>query len=136
MLITMKSKYVIFIIITLIIPFGFISCTTNDYDPEDYVTSILSGEYEKDGFWKLIVTENGKILEDYNYVRFDSKTLQTGDFKFVEVIPGIPILQFKNIPLKETETGFSFRMVYNEKEKHIIITGIISFGEMTINLSY
>lgn len=109
-------------------------CSKTDYNQDDYITSILSGDYEKEGLWKLFVSENGVTRDDYGYVRFDSKNLKEGDFRFVNVIPGEPEKTFNNIPLSETENGWTFSIEFLQDETKIEIKGIISFGEMKIDL--
>lgn len=79
----MRLKFLTFIILSLLLAVGAGSCSEEKYNPEDYVSSVLSGEYKKDGLWQLYVTENGKPLNDYGSVRFDSKYLKEADFTFI-----------------------------------------------------
>lgn len=130
----MKTKFII-IIFTLLLVMGINSCSKNEYDPEDYITSLLSGEYKKYGIWKLYVTINGSAIEDYGYVRFDSKYLKEADFKFVDIIPNEHVKEYKNIPLLGTEEGCAFTIEDTINEKVIVITGVVSLGEMKINLN-
>lgn len=114
---------------------GMASCSKNEYDPDDFVTSVLSGEYGKDRLWKLNVTENGTPTETEGYIRFDSKYLKEADFRFFNVIPGEKECDFMNIPLSATSSGYEFSMEYQTAEKKIIIDGTVSLGVMTVNLS-
>ena len=58
----MKTK-LLFAIVSLLLTMGVCSCSDKKYDPEDYITSILSGEYEKEGMWELTVSINGTALD-------------------------------------------------------------------------
>ena len=131
----MKTKN-LFCILAVIIALvaGVCSCSKNEYNPEDYVTSLLSGDYQKDGMWKLHVTLNGDTLENYGYVRFDSKYMDVGTFRFVDVIPGISNIEYEKVPLKTTEKGFTFTISDDNNGNDFSIEGIVSFGEMTANL--
>lgn len=131
----MKTKFVVLIILSLILTVGTGSCSKNDFNPEDFVTSWLSGEYGKKQFWKLNVTVNGESTDDYDYVRFDSKILKDGDFRFVNVIPGESKKEFKDIPLTVTEEGVSFTIEYVKNDSSIGIKGIVTPGEMTVNIT-
>ncbi len=131
----MKTKFIFsFAILLLCMACVVGGCSKTDYNQDDYITSILSGDYEKEGLWKLFVSENGVTRDDYGYVRFDSKNLKEGDFRFVNVIPGEPEKTFNNIPLSETENGWTFSIEFLQDETKIEIKGIISFGEMKIDL--
>ncbi len=129
----MKTKLLSFAIITMLFTMVLGSCSNNDYNPEDYITSMLSGEYGKGGY-KLILTQNGNPVETKGYVRFDSSLLQTGNFRFVDVIPGESKKEFKDVPLTSNDEGVLFTINYEKKGKTIVISGIINFGEMKVNL--
>lgn len=129
----MKTK-LLFAIVSLLLTMGVCSCSDKKYDPEDYITSILSGEYEKEGMWELTVSINGTALDNYGYVRMDSKYLEDADFKFVDIIPGESIKEYKNIPLVSTEDGLSFTIKDIQNDKTIIITGIVTFGKMSVDI--
>ena len=131
----MKTKN-LFSILAVIIALvaGLSSCSKNEYNPEDYVTSLLSGDYQKDGMWKLHVTLNGDTLENYGYVRFDSKYMDVGTFRFVDVIPGISNVEYEKVPLKTTEKGFTFTISDDNDGNNFSIDGIVSLGQMTVNL--
>lgn len=131
----MKSKKLFcFLAVLLAIVAGISSCSKNEYDPEDYITSLLTGEYKKDGMWKLHVSLNGDPLENYGYVRFESKYMDVGIFRFVDVIPGIANVNYEKVPLKMTEDGCAFTITDNNSGNDFTIEGIVSFGEMTVNL--
>ncbi len=84
LLIIMKAKNLFCILaVILAIVAGISSCSKNKYDPEDYITSLLSGEYKKDGMWKLHVSLNGDPLENYGYVRFESKYISKIGILFI-----------------------------------------------------
>ena len=133
----MKTKIFNLILVTILFTVGFSSCSNHDFNPEDYVTSILSGEYGKGGY-HLYVTENGEEKEISGYVRFTAKNLEVekGNFIFVDVLPDDSKKEFKDVPLTPTEEGFIFSMEYTKKNKTVIITGTLDYGLMTINISY
>jgi len=131
----MKTRIFTFVIISLLLAIGTGSCSKNEINPEDYTTSLLSGEYGKNQLWKLNVTVNGEPTEDYDYVRFESRLLDTGNFRFVNVIPGEKRKEFKDIPLTATEEGMTFTIEYEKNKKLVIINGIVGLGEMTVNIT-
>ena len=131
----MKTRIFTLVIISLLLAIGAGSCSKNEINPEDYTTSLLSGEYGKNQLWKLNVTVNGEPTEDYDYVRFDSKILKDGDFRFVNVIPGEKRKEFKDIPLTATEEGMTFTIEYEKNKKPVTIKGIVDLGEMTVNIT-
>lgn len=131
----MKTRIFTFVIISLLLAIGAGSCSKNEINPEDYTTSLLSGEYGKNQLWKLNVTVNGEPTEDYDYVRFDSKILKDGDFRFVNVIPEEKRKEFKDIPLTATEEGMTFTIEYEKNKKPVTIKGIVALGEMTVNIT-
>lgn len=131
----MKRKGILtFVIVALFMAVGISGCSSHDYDPEDSVTSVLSGEYGKGQFWSLNLTENGNPLEVNGYVRFDSKLLKEGDFRFVDVIPGESVKEFKDVPLTGEENGMAFRIEFVKDRRNIEITGVVSFGEMSVDM--
>ncbi len=130
----MKAKFITLILLSLLLSLTTSGCSKDEPNPEDYFTSILSGEYSKEGLWKLYVTENGSPINDYGYVRFESKYLTEANFKFVNIIPGEATKEFKNIPLTDTEDGFVFKIEITEKHTSMEITGIVSLGVMRIDL--
>ena len=132
MLTKMKTTFLSILILSLLIAIG--GCSKVEFDPNDSVTSILSGEYGKDRLWILNVAENGSPIENKGYVRFDSKYLQDANFKFVNVLPGISSKEFKNIPLASDENGIIFEIPYQDGGQPIIITGTVTLGQMDINL--
>lgn len=131
----MKTRIFTLVIISLLLAIGAGSCSKKEFNPEDYTTSLLSGEYGKNQLWKLNVTVNGEPTEDYDYVRFDSKILKDGDFRFVNVIPGEKRKEFKDIPLTATEEGMTFTIEYEKNKKPVTIKGIVALGEMTVNIT-
>ena len=136
-LINMKTKIFNIILVTVLFTMGISSCSNHDFNPEDYVSSILSGEYGKGGY-QLDVTENGEPIEFTGHVRFNTKDLDLnrGDFIFVDILPGESKKEFKDIPLIPTEEGFIFSMEYIKKNKTVVITGTLDYGLMIINISY
>lgn len=130
----MKLNLLYAAIIMLLLTVGTGGCSKEEPNYEDCFSSIISGEYEKDGPWKLYVYENGKPLDNYGYVRFDSKLLEKADFRFVNILPGESTREFRDIPLVETQEGYTFRIDYVRKKKKIIISGIVTFGEMKVDL--
>lgn len=130
----MKTSFIKIVILSILITIGISGCSKKEYDPDDYSTSILSGEYSKGGIWKLYVTVNGESIENYDYVRFESKDLSTGDFKFVNVIPEESRMDFVDIPLTITEKGISFNISYTSSNQEILISGLIDLGEMSLNI--
>lgn len=130
----MKAKLIIFISLSLLLAMAASGCSKDEPNPEDYFTSILSGEYSKNGLWKLYVTENGTPLDNYGYVRFESKYMTEANLKFVNIIPGEATKEFKNIPITDTEEGVVFRIEYVHKKTSILITGIVNLGTMKIDL--
>lgn len=129
----MKTNLFILIVLSLLMAMGAGSCSNDD--KPDYGTSIFSGEYGKDGLWELYVTLNDEPLDNYGYVRFNSKEMKNADFRFVDVIPGEHRKEFKNIPLTGTEEGFNFSIDYDWKGSKIIISGLVEFGKMTVNIT-
>lgn len=130
----MKTKKLfIFTVLSLLMVMGAGGCSNDD--KPDYGTSIFSGEYGKDGLWELYVTVNDESLDNYGYVRFDSKEMKDAYFRFVDVIPGEHRKEFKNIPLTATEEGFKFSIDYDRAGSKIIISGLLEFGKMTVNIN-
>lgn len=130
----MRTKILMKILFSLLLAIGVSSCSNHDFDPNDYITSWLSGDYEKDGVYKLYVTENGEPLSDFGSVRFDSKDLKEADMRFVKVIPGVASKEFKSIPLVDTDDGITFEIEYDNSGKTIVITGIVTPGKMTVDI--
>lgn len=122
------------ILFSLLLTIGISSCSNHDFDPNDYTTSILSGDYEKTGAYKLYVTENGEPLSDYGSVRFDSKDLKEANIRFVKVIPGVASKEFKSIPLVGTDDGITFTIDFDNNGKAIVIKGIVDLGKMTVDI--
>lgn len=129
----MRAIHLVCAIFLLLSAVGFSSCSNDEYDPNDYTTSILSGNYEKDGVYKLYVTENGEPLSDYGSVRFDSD-LKKANIRFVKVIPGVASKEFKNIPLVGTDDGITFTIDFDNNGKTIVIKGIVDLGKMTVDI--
>ncbi len=130
----MRTKY-LSIIISLLLTMGFSGCSNDEIDPNDYATSWLTGDYEKDGLLKLYVTEDGEPLSDYGSVRFDCKYDGTeAKIRFVNVIPGVASKQFKNVPLVGTEEGLTFTIEYDNKGKSVVIKGIVELWKMTVDI--
>ena len=50
------------------------------------------------------------------------------------IIPGESIKEYKNIPLVSTEDGLSFTIKDIQNDKTIIITGIVTFGKMSVDI--
>ena len=131
----MKTRFFALIILSLLVTIGIGGCSKHEINPEDYVTSVLTGDYGKKQFWKLNVTVNGEPTDDYDYVRFESKILEDGYFRFVNVIPGEAKKEFENIPLTATEEGMSFTIEYVKNDNPVVINGIVTLGEMTVNIT-
>lgn len=115
---------------------GISGCSKEKFDPTDTVTSIFSGDYGNSGLWDLVVTVNGEQIENHGHVRFDSKLMKEGNFKFIDVIPGESTKEFKNVPLVETDKGMSFKIEYTQFDKPVVITGLIILGKMTVDISF
>lgn len=130
----MKTDFLKILILTLLISIGIGGCSKKDIDSDDYITSMLSGDYSNGGLWKLNVTVNGEPIQNYDKVRFDSKDLTVGDFQFVNVIPGESKKEFKDVPLTATEEGIAFTINYTKSKENIEITGIVDLGTMTVNI--
>ena len=131
----MKTKLISVVILAILMVIGVGGCSKGkDYNPDDYLTSILSGDYGNARLWDLKVTLNDEPISDYGYVRFDSKNLEVGDFRFVNVIPGVSNKEIKNITLTATEEGMSFSIEYDKDTTHIVINGVVSFQVMTVNI--
>lgn len=130
----MKVSILKIYILTLLITMGISSCSKNEIDPEDYMTSMLSGDYSNGGLWKLYVTVNGESIQNYDKVRFESKNLTVGDFLFVNVIPGESKKEFKDVPLTVTEEGIAFTINHTKSKENIEVTGIVDLGTMTVNI--
>lgn len=131
----MKTRSFALIVLILLFVAGMSGCSDNDYDPDDYVTSLLSGEYGKGQLWSLIVSENGEAVETAGYVRFESKDLKEANFRFVDVIPGESVNEFRNIPLSTTEKGVTFTIEFIRNDKTMTITGVVSAGQMTVDIA-
>lgn len=133
----MKTKIFNLIMVTILFSIGLSNCSNDEFNPEDYVESILSGDYGKGGY-RLDVTENGEPIEITGHVRFDSKdpSLKKGNFIFVDILPGESKKEFKDVPLDSTENIIDFSMEYNKNGGNIIITGSLEFGQMKIDISY
>lgn len=129
------KQLIMVITLSILLLMGATGCSNNDEpNPDDYTTSLLSGDYEKNGLWKLFVSENGEQLDDYGHVRFDSKDMEEGNFRFVNIIPGEPEKSFNNIPLSITDEGVEFTIEYIQNNKSVIITGVITYGKMEVNI--
>lgn len=131
----MRAKIFTTILLSLLLSVGFCACSDSDDNPDDYTSSILTGEYQKDGLWTLSVSVNGEAIDNYGYVRFESKNLETANFKFVDVIPGLGEATFSNIPLTQTDSGITFSISDNVSGNPITIEGTVIFGNMTINIT-
>ena len=133
----MKFKFLNLIVVSILLAAGFSSCSNHDFDPNDYVVSILSGQYGKGGF-ELIVTENSVPIEYSGYVVFHAKDLNVkmeADFNFVDILPGESKREFKNVKLYDSEEGILFTIDYEKDKNHIEITGTLFYGSMTININ-
>ena len=119
----------------IIVNLSLIGCSNNDYNSEDYYTSLLSGEYGKGKFWTLNTILNGDTIQTEGFVRFDSKDLKDGDFQFIDVIPEDSYKEFKNVELSATKEGMTFSIEYIYNTSKIHITGIVSLGEMTVDMT-
>ena len=132
----MKAKTISLIVLAILMVIGIGGCSKGkDYNPDDYLTSILSGDYGNGRLWDLKVMLNDEPISDYGYVRFDSKNLEVGDFRFVNVIPGVSKKEFKNIPLTATEEGMSFSIEDEQNATPVLISGVVNFGTMTVNIN-
>lgn len=128
-----KNTLVIGILLTII---SFVTaCSNNDYNPDDYFQSLLSGEYGHDRFWTLTTILNGDTIQTEGFVRFDSKYLKEADFRFVDVIPGESFKEFKNVELSDGDTGVKFTIDYPRKNNNIQIYGTVTLGEMTVDMT-
>ena len=132
----MNTKQVIFTLLYIVLALGLSSCSKDEPHPEDYIYSILSGEYSKDGMWKLHVYDNNDPVSDFGSVKFLSKDMTVADVTFIDVLPGNNRQEFKNLPLSLTSEGYIFTAEDNTSGKTISVTGTVSLGEMTIRLSY
>ena len=132
----MKFKLISLLLLSCILCVVGSGCSKENINPDDFITSTLTGEYSKDGMWKLDVSENNTPLDNYGYVRFESKNLENGDFKFVNVLPGVTEKTYKNVPLTPKEDGFEFLIQDVQGENTIDISGTVGFGYMQINITY
>lgn len=131
----MNAKILSFIILAIIVIGSVCGCSKEkDYNPDDYNTSLLTGEYGKGQLWDLNVLLNDEPVNDYGYVRFESKDLKVADFRFVKVIPGESEKEFKKVPLTDTEEGMGFTIEYTKGKTPIVIKGVVDFGVMTVNI--
>ena len=130
----MKIRILCLVLLTLLMVTGLDSCSKKDFDPDDYVTSMLSGEYSKGGIWRLHVSVNGQAQEDFGYVRFETKTLNEGDFLFSNVIPGDTHKEFHNVVLSATEQGYAFIIEYSQTSGSVMIKGTVAVGDMSIDI--
>lgn len=122
-------------VIALVLAVAVTGCSDkDDIDPDDYVTSYLSGEYGKGSPWKLHVTVNGSPVENSGSVEFRSKELKEADLKFVNVIPGESRKEYKNVPLDAKEEGLSFTIADYKDGQPMTISGLVSLGEMTVDI--
>lgn len=111
-------------------------CSKNEFNPEDYVQSVLSGEYGKRKLWTLNTILNGDTIQTDGYVRFESKyQTEEADFRFVNIIPGDSNKEFKNIPLTPADNGLTFTIDYSRKAGDVHISGTVTLGEMTVNMT-
>lgn len=133
----MKNNQLVIIYLFSLFTLVFVTfgCSKNDNDPEDYYQSLLSGEYGKGKYWTLNTILNGDTIKTDGFVRFDSKDLKEGDFRFVNVIPGESFKEFKNVDLSVSDEGVAFSIEYTRKADNVHITGIVSFGEMTVTMT-
>lgn len=133
----MKNNQLVIIYLFSLFTLVFVTfgCSKNDNDPEDYYQSLLSGEYGKGKYWTLNTILNGDTIKTDGFVRFDSKDLTEGDFRFVDVIPGESYKEFKNVDLSASDEGVAFSIEYTRKADNVYITGIVSFGEMTVDMT-
>lgn len=130
----MKIKFCFIFILSLVFALGFGSCSQDTPNPEDYTSSILSGEYTKDGLWKLLVYENGNPISDYGSVILASKDLEEADITFINVIPNNSRKEFHNVPLTSTDQGLTFSIEEVGENTLIKLNGIVKLGEMTIHI--
>ena len=133
----MKFKILNLIFVSILLAAGFSSCSNHDFNPDDYVVSILSGQYGKGGY-ELILTENSLPIEYTGYVVFHAKNLDVkmeADFDFVDILPGESKKEFKNVKLYDMGEGIAFSIDYEKDKNPIEITGNLIFGSMTININ-
>lgn len=133
----MKNNQLVIIYLFSLFTLVFVTfgCSKNDNDPEDYYQSLLSGEYGKGKYWTLNTILNGDTIKTDGFVRFDSKDLKEGDFRFVNVIPGESFKEFKNVDLSVSDEGVAFSIEYTRKADNVHITGTVSFGVMTVTMT-
>lgn len=110
-------------------------CSKDEFDSEDYTQSLLSGEYGKGKYWNLTTILNGDTIQTDGFVRFESKDLKNANFWFFDVIPGESNKAFKNVELSNAEIGCSFIIDYPRKSDNIHISGTVTLGEMTVNMT-
>lgn len=120
----------LFLIASIAMP----GCSKDEFDPEDYTQSMISGEYGKGKYWNLTTILNGDTIQTDGYVRLDTKS-QEADFRFVNVIPGESSKEFNKIPLIVSDNGLAFTIDYLRKSDNIHIFGTVTFGEMTVDMT-
>lgn len=131
----MKTKS-IFIFLTVLLFCAFTnSCSKDDPDIEETYVSLLSGEYSKDGPWKLEVSINGVPLEDYGSVLLETEYIKDSTVTFINVIPGIAEKTFEHVKQNLTEKGQHFDIEFTESGKKISISGSVSAGLMIVDIS-
>ena len=131
------NKYIQAIVLLLVLTIGMclVGCSKDDNDPEDYYTSLLSGEYGKGKLWTLYTIINGDTIQTDGFVRFDSKDLKDADIRFINVIPEESFKEFKNVELSASERGCTFTIDYTRENDDIHISGAVVLGEMTIDMT-
>lgn len=120
----------LFLITSIAVP----GCSNHEFDPEDYTQSLISGEYGKGKYWNLITILNGDTVKTDGFVRLDTKS-QEADFRFVNVIPGESSKEFYKIPLISAHNRLAFTIDYTRKSDSIHISGTVTFGEMTVDMT-
>lgn len=130
----MKIKSLCLALLSLLMAAGAAGCSNKEYDPENYMRSVLSGEYGKNCMWGLHVSVNDEPLECPGHVRFESMYLKEGDFRFVEVIPGESRIEFKDVSLTSTDLGYAFSISHTQSHRTVVINGTMAFGHMSVSI--
>lgn len=123
-------------LLLLTVGIGMSGCSHNEFDPNDYYVSLISGDYGKGSAWNLTTIVNGDTIDGNGVVRFYQKAnTYDADIKFINVIPGESTKEFKNIPIEAADDGLVFSIDYNRKAEKLHISGNVSFGEMTVDIN-
>lgn len=129
----MKTRILSYLIVAIAALVGATGCSKNEIDPEDYYVSYISGTFEKNGYRGLEVIVNGEQIENYGSVILDAKVTRC-NLTFVNVIPGVEKMEFKNVPLTDTEDYIYFAIDGEISGKPMAISGKVRYIDALMSI--